>query len=329
MTSKQHGRVATDNDSTWCAWITGSATVRAMSLQEGDERDIFDAGNGTAVHGGARTGRFLIQDGETLRAWEPEIGSRDVGTITPGALLLEPVGHVGTFATATARDGLVLFTGDETLLSLELGAPPLLLEWQQRRRKILCVLADGTVHRIDTVTRRSETSFLSTAGDYRLACYDEILGGVWTVPESEPGIALFHRTETDPHVRIYRMDIGLKAEAVRSSHSGEWFIARAPEQGPTRLTNVNSGRTFTVPGELAERGVPCVFSFDNQLVSVEEDTFETLPVPARADVRSRDGSLAIDTFWSAPPRMHRASRRRGEPRAHDERQVTRATDVRA
>ncbi|PWV57398.1 MULTISPECIES: hypothetical protein [Nocardiopsis] len=310
MTGTRGAEVAVDDDGTWCAWTTGSGQVRALGLWGPDSGRIIDLGPGTAVYAGAGTGRFLLRDGGSVRSWSPAAGSRDEGTAPAGALLLEArvPGAGGGRVVAASSEELVLHAGDGTAVSRRLCAPPLVLAWQHRRRTVLCLLSDGTVLRADPVTGSVETSALPGGEDHRLACYEEVLGGVWVVPAHEPGTVRFHRTEADPSAAVYRLDLGAAVDSLRASHSGEWLIARNPGRAPTRLVNVNSGRSFEVPGELAARGAPCVFSFDNQLISVEGDAFESLPVPARADIRSRDGSLDIDTFWSAPPQMHRASR---------------------
>ncbi|GAA0977960.1 hypothetical protein GCM10009551_015430 [Nocardiopsis tropica] len=312
--------IAVDDDSTWCAWTTAGGLVRAMELGADRSGEIVDAGRGTAVHAGSGTGRFLVHDGEDVRSWSPDAGTRSVCSAEPGSLLLEPggaSGHEATLVAAASESELALLSAAGTVSSQRLGAPPLVLAWQHRRRRILCVLADGTVHKLDPRTARTDTSSLSFTGNHRLACYDEVLGGVWSVPEQSPDTAHFHRTEADRPGTLYTLGLGTVPAVIRSSHSGEWLIAATPGR-PTMLTNVNSGRSFTVPGELAARGAPGVFSFDNRLVSVEGDAFEVLPVPARADVRSRDGSLPIETFWSAPPQMHRATRRPKEERPRGE-----------
>ncbi|MFE1165823.1 hypothetical protein [Nocardiopsis sp. NPDC058789] len=310
MTGPRRAEVAADDDGTWCAWTSESGPVRALGLWGPRSGRITELGPGTSVYAGAGTGRFLLQDGATVRSWSPAQGLRDEGTAEPGALLLDAPapGTGGGRLVVASTEELVLLAGAADPVSRRLSAPPLLLAWQHRRRAVLCVLSDGTVLRTDPVTGTTETANLPGAETYRLACYEEVLGGVWAVPAASPGTARFHRTETDPSDPVYRRELGVEADAIRASHSGEWLIARTPGRGPTRLVNVNSGRGFDVPGELAARGVPCVFSFDNRLISVEGDTFESLPVPARADIRSRDGSLEIDTFWSAPPQMHRAAR---------------------
>ncbi|MBQ1080564.1 hypothetical protein [Nocardiopsis sp. B62] len=311
MTGTRGAEVAVDDDGTWCAWTTETGRVRALGLWGSDSGRIIDLGPGTAVYAGAGTGRFLLRDGGSVRSWSPAEGSRDAGTAPPGALLLEarvPGTGGGDRVVAASSEELVLRAGDGTAVSHRLCAPPLVLAWQHRRRAVLCLLSDGTVLRADPVTGSVEASVLPGGEDLRLACYEEVLGGVWVVPADASGTVRFHRTEADPSEAVYRLDLGAAVESLRASHSGEWLIARNPGRDPTRLVNVNSGRSFDVPGELAARGAPCVFSFDNQLISVEADTFESLPVPARADIRSRDGSLDIDTFWSAPPQMHRASR---------------------
>lgn len=300
--------VAVDTDSTWCAWTTESGSVQVLNLLDDALDEIIDAGPGNTVHAGAGTGRFLIQDGRTLRAWSPETGAEEKGTVDLDALLLEYPHDGSTAIVAATETSLDLLSGPGPGWSHRLQAPPLVLAWQRRRHGILCVLSDGSVHKVDPSTGRATTSHLVAEDELLLSCYDEVLGGVWTVSASAPKEARFHRLETDPPKRIYRKELAVAPESIGTSHSGEWLIVQAPGTRPTLLFNVNSDRDFDIPGELASRGAPCVFSYDNRLVSVEEDVIETLLVPARADVRSRDGSLDIDAFWSAPPRMHRAAR---------------------
>ncbi|MEU3017598.1 hypothetical protein ABZ635_09430 [Nocardiopsis sp. NPDC007018] len=311
MSAGHRAEVAVDDDGTWCAWTDTTGRVRAMALRGPESGRIVGLGPGASVRAGAGTGRFLLQDGDRVRSWSPAAGAREEARAAPGALLLETRG-----AGPDGRTRLVTATSEELVLPSATGAPTvrpldapaLLLAWQHRRRAVLCVLSDGTVLRADPATGEVTASALSGGGHHRLACYEEVLGGVWAVLEDAPRTLRFHRTETDPPEAVYRLDLEEPPEEVRASHSGEWLIARNPGRRPTRLVNVNSGRAFDVPGELAARGAPCVFSFDNRLISVEGDAVESLPVPARADIRSRDGSLDIDTFWEAPPQMHRASR---------------------
>lgn len=300
--------VAVDTDSTWCAWTTASGRVQALNLWNDGGDEIVDTGRGNTVHAGSGTGRFLVQDGRTLRAWSPGAGTEDKGTVDLGALLLEHPSGGDTAIVAATETSLEPIDGPGPRWFHRLQAPPLVLAWQRRRHGILCVLSDGSVHKVDPNTGQATTSRLAVEGEPLLACYDEILGGVWTVFANAPRVVHFDRLETDPPTRIYRKELPVAPESIGTSHSGEWLIVQAPRTRPTLLFNVNSDRGFDVPGELASRGAPCVFSYDNRLISVEEDVFETLLVPARADVRSRDGSLDIDAFWSAPPRMHRAAR---------------------
>lgn len=308
MNRSRPAGVAVDTDSTWCAWTTASGSVQALNLLHDGGDEIVDAGRGNAVHAGSGTGRFLIQEGRTLRAWSPGSGAQEKGTVDPDTLLLEYPSDGGTVIVAATETSLEPIEGPGPRWSHRLQAPPLVLAWQRRRRQILCVLSDGSVHKVDPNTGRATTSRLAVAEELLLACYDEILGGVWSVSANAPRVVHFDRSETDPPTRIYRKELPVAPESIGTSHSGEWLIVRTPRTRPTLLFNVNSDRGFDVPGELASRGAPCVFSYDNRLISVEEDVFETLLVPARADVRSRDGSLDIDAFWSAPPRMHRAAR---------------------
>lgn len=308
MSRPRSARVAVDTDSTWCAWITGSGSTLVLNLLDDDLDEIIDAGPGDAVHAGAGTGRFLIQDGRTLRAWSPRTGTEEKGTVDLDALLLEYPHDGGTAVVAATKTSLDLLSGPGPRWSHRLQAPPLVLAWQRRRHGILCVMSDGSVHKVDPSTGVATASHLVAEEELLLSCYDEVLGGVWTVSASAPKEARFHRLETDPPKRIYRKELGVAPASIGASHSGEWLIVQATGPRPTLLFNVNNDRAFDIPGELASRGASCVFSYDNRLVSVEEDVIETLLVPARADVRSRDGSLDIDAFWSAPPRMHRAAR---------------------
>ncbi|WP_152448017.1 hypothetical protein [Nocardiopsis alkaliphila] len=307
MKVSRSAQVAVDVDSTWCAWTTASGSVQVLNLMNEGFEEVIDAGWGDAVHAGAGTGRFLIQEGRSLHVWSPETGSEEKGTVDPGALLLEYPRDDGTAIAAATKTSLELFEGAKTLFSQPLQAPPLLLAWQRRRRNVLCLLTDGTTHKVDPRTGRITTFRIASDKELFVSCYDEVLGGIWSVSTDSPDVACFDRLETDPPTRIYRKELNVVPETIRTSHSGEWLIIRSSDTRPTLLFNVNSDRGFDAPGELASRGVPGVFSYDNRLVSVEGDVFETLPVPARADVRSRDGHLPTDAFWTAPPRMHRAA----------------------
>lgn len=315
MIGRGSTRVAVDTDSTWCAWATDSGSIQVLELLNDDLGEIIDVGRGEAVHAGHGTGRFLIQRDRNLRAWSPEGKVEEKGTVDPQALLVEYPIEGGTAIAVATQTSLDLFGAPRPLPTQRLQAPPLLLALQQRRRGLLCVLADGTVHKVDPSTGETTTFRLESEDHLILACYDEVLGGVWTVSQSAPTVVCLHRVETDPPVRVYRKNTGVAPNSIRASHSGEWLILGFAQARSTLLFNVNSDRGFDVPGELASRGAPCVFSYDNRLVSVEENVAETFQVPARADVRSRGGSLDIDAFWSAPPKMHRATRETKKPEA--------------
>ena len=305
------GRLAVDGDAAWCAWTSDDGRVRALDLAGGPRGALTELGPGGRVYPAAGSGAFLVVDsGSVFRSTRG--GDRTyLYDAADDSLHLEaaPTGTgASVAATADSRSLVVGRGGSETTVAT--GSRPLVLAWARRRKRFLCLTADAVLTRLDPVTGETDAVRLDTGGEPVAACYDEVLGGVWTVSSAAPDEARLHRVEPRVPRLTYRIRLGTRVSDLSTSHSGEWLIARDSTAGSTFLVNVNSARAFRAPGRLTGSGAPCAFSYDNRLVAVEADSYEIVEVPARADIRSRDGSLEIATFWNSEPRMHRASRDR-------------------
>lgn len=306
--------LAVDVDAAWLAWTAPDRVVRVGDFSEPDPRISTLAGIGAdQVLPGFLPGTFLLLEGDRVVRWNAPAGRTDgeVGAGPGVRRLLD----LDAGPRARHRFGLVAATGEELLGHADgrwhtiaaLDGPPLALAWQHRRRSVLVLTGPGTLSRLDPVTGEvtQECAGAVPSGG-SLACYDEVLGGVWVTSGDGSASARFVRVEPWPPREVYRVDLPGEPVGLGVSHSGEWLVLHGGAPGTAWLYNVNGRTAFTPPPAVAERCWPAAFTYTNRLVAVDGDDVEITEIPARADIRAPRSTLDIDTFWESAPRMHRA-----------------------
>ncbi|MGQ4268395.1 hypothetical protein [Nocardiopsis changdeensis] len=305
---------AADIDALWFAWAGADGVLRTARFDTAEPLIRRTGAVCDAVVPGHGPGRFLVVHEGAVRPWAAATGEEGPPVVLPEGTdrLMEVPGgpDAGTPHLLAAAPGALLChdSGGWRVLE-EPDAPVIALAWQFRRHRALAFTAAGAVHGYDPASGLPEPFSPPSRDRYRTALYDEILGGVWALPEDRPDRAHFLRVEPGPPERVYDVALPAAAVGLGVSHSGEWLIVTARDGTPSAwLYNVNGARSFPAPPAMAVSAWPGAFTFDNHLVAVCDDEVQTVEIPARADVRAPGTALDIEVFWEARPRMHRASR---------------------